>query len=318
MNAIEVSVVVPVFNECDNVSLLVNRIVSVLKSTPYNYELILVDDGSNDSTFSEVEKLSKEISELKALALSRNFGHQVALTAGLEHASGHFIITMDGDLQHPPELIPRLIEEAKKGFDIVNTIRSETADATVLKNVSAKGFYQLINYVSDVTIVPGAADFRLMTRKALDAFLQIPERNRFTRGLISWMGFEQCFVAFSAGKRHSGKSKYSLRRMIRFAWDGITSFSSRPLRISFYLGLMSSGFGLLYAIYAIIVKFTGHVVEGWTSLLIVVLLMGGIQLISIGIIGEYLARVFTESKRRPLYFIKNKVGDLKKSENSTI
>ncbi|HRE74894.1 MAG TPA: glycosyltransferase family 2 protein [Flavobacteriales bacterium] len=318
MGSIDISVVVPVFNEKDNVGLLVNRIIAALKTISSSYELILVDDGSSDGTFDVIEKLNVEFPELKAVSLSRNFGHQVALTAGLEHASGNYIITLDGDLQHPPELIPTLIAEAEKGYDIVNTIRGETADATVLKNVTAKGFYQLINFVSDVTIVPGAADFRLMTRKALNAFLQIPERDRFTRGLVSWMGFEQCFVPFSADKRHSGKSKYNFRRMIRFAWDGVTSFSSRPLRISFYMGLIASGFGLLYAIYAIIAKVSGNVVEGWTSLLIVVLLMGGIQLISIGIIGEYLARVFTESKRRPLYFIKRKVGEVQKSDQSAI
>lgn len=318
ISTVHISVVVPVFNEAGNIALLVERSIAVLQATGQSFEMILVDDGSKDDTFSEIRSLQKKFPAIKGIALSRNFGHQVALTAGLEHASGELVISMDGDLQHPPELIPELLAEQKKGYDIVNTIRKETADATAAKNAGAGGFYKLMNKISDVEIVPGAADFRLMTRRAVDAFLQIPERDRFTRGLISWMGFRQSFITYTAAKRHSGDSKYTFRKMLRFAWDGITAFSSRPLRISFYFGLIAAGMGVVYAVYALINRFVGHAIEGWTSLLIVVLVMGGIQLISIGIIGEYLARVFNESKARPLYFVKDTVGELKKSEKSKI
>jgi dolichol-phosphate mannosyltransferase len=305
--SIQLSIVSPVFNEAANVALLVDRILHVVRETGMPFEIVLVDDGSKDGTFQAIKEISAKVPELRALSLSRNFGHQVALTAGLEHAKGEIVITLDGDLQHPPELIPALIAEHQKGFDIVNTIRRETADASMTKNVTAGGFYKLINLVSDVKIVPGAADFRLMSRRAVDAFLQLPERDRFTRGLISWMGFEQSFIPYVAAKRNAGASKYTFRKMLRFAWDGITSFSSRPLRISFYFGLTAALLGVVYAIYAIVNRFIGYAVDGWTSLLIVVLIMGGIQLISLGIIGEYLARVFNESKRRPLYFIKDEI-----------
>lgn len=303
-----ISVVVPVFNEEENISVLCNKLNTVLSSMHKSFEIILVDDGSKDKTFEVLVQLRQQLPELKIISLSRNFGHQIALTAGLEHAAGEVVISLDGDMQHPPELIPELYAQYEAGFDIVNTIRIETKDAGMFKNVTSKTFYKIINRLSNTEIIEGAADFRLMSRKALDAFLQLKEKDRFTRGLVSWMGFKQTFVSFEAASRFAGKSKYTVRKMVRFALDGVTSFSSRPLRLSFVLGLLIAFFGLCYAVFALIMHFSGQTIQGWTSLLIVVLLMGGVQLISIGIIGEYLSRVYNEVKNRPLYFVKDTRG----------
>jgi glycosyltransferase involved in cell wall biosynthesis len=307
----DISVVIPVYNEAPNITELVNRVGGVMTASGKSFEIILSDDGSKDGTLEEIKKLSEGNMHLKAVSLSRNFGHQVALTAGMDHAEGSIIITLDGDLQHPPELIPELLKKHGEGYDIVNTIRLETEGTGPIKNLTSKGFYRLINVLSDVEIKAGAADFRLMSRRAADAFLSLKEKDRFTRGLVSWMGFAQTFVPYEADRRFAGKSKYTLRKMIRFALDGLTSFSAKPLRVSLYLGFLFAVFGLFYALYAIINHSSGNTMPGWTSLLIMILLIGGLQLISLGIIGEYLARVYHETKNRPLYFVKETVGKLK-------
>jgi len=216
---------------------------------------------------------------------------------------------MDGDLQHPPAIIPELLKKQSEGFDIVNTRRIDNADIGFIKKTTSKTFYKFVNYMADIHIEPASADFRLMTRKAVDAFIEIPERDRFTRGLISWMGFNQTIIDYQAAKRFAGKSKYTFRKMLHFASDGITSFSSKPLRFSFYFGLLTFFLGLLYSVYSIFNHFSGNTVSGWTSLMVTVLIIGGIQLLSIGIIGEYIARIFNESKSRPLYFIKDATKD---------
>lgn len=307
---IEISVVVPVFNEAPNLDVLTERLTGVLNSFGKTYEIVLVDDGSADGTLSKIKSIADNLPAVKGLALSRNFGHQIALTAGLEHAKGNVIITLDGDLQHPPELIPQLYHKYQEGYDIVNTLRLETADAGFMKNATSAGFYKIINTLSDIEIVPGSADYRLMSRKAADAFLTLRERDRFTRGLVSWMGFNQAFIPYEAERRNAGKSKYTVRKMVRFALDGLTSFSSRPLRMPLYLGIVFAFFGLVYTVYAVVNFSLGHTMPGWTSLLIVTLLIGGVQMISLGIIGEYLARVYNESKARPLYFIKDKTPNI--------
>lgn len=302
-----ISVVVPLLNEEGNLPALKTELVQVLERTNQHFELIFVDDGSTDASLEIMRTFVQEDKRIKGISFSRNFGHQIALTAGLEHAKGDIVITMDADLQHPPSLIPELLAKYEEGYDIVNTIRKETADSSLFKKVSSRGFYSLMNKMSDVRIEPAAADFRLMSRRTVDAFLLLPEKDRFTRGLISWMGYNQAMVPYSAPERFSGKSKYSARKMLHFATDGITSFSAKPLRISFYLGLIISLIGLVYSGFAIVQYFLGNTQPGWTSILVSVLIIGGIQLISIGIIGEYLARVFKESKNRPLYLIKERL-----------
>jgi polyisoprenyl-phosphate glycosyltransferase len=304
----ELSIIIPLYNEAENINALYLGLKQVLDEISYAAEVIYVDDGSRDNSFEQIRSISMEDKRIKGISLSRNFGHQIALFAGMQQALGHLIITMDGDLQHPPQVIPRLLEEQSKGFDVVNTHRIDSKATGSFKKLTSKYFYRIINYIADISISEGSSDFRLMTRKALDSFLQFGERDRFTRGLVSWMGFRQSVVAYECPPRFAGKSKYTFSRMIHFAADGITSFSAKPLRIASYMGIMIFLAGFAYAVFAILQHVSGKTVPGWTSLLVTVLLLGGIQLLSLGIIGEYLARIFNESKSRPLYFIKDQIN----------
>lgn len=300
------SIVIPLFNEEENIQALYDALMETLGQMNVSYEVILSDDGSRDKSFELVKKLHEINPFFTGISLSRNFGHQVALTAGMQHARGEVIVTMDADLQHPPATIPVLLEYYKQGYDIVNTRRIDSKEIGKFKKFSSLMFYRMINKISDVPITESSSDFRLMSRRALDAFLQFSERDRFTRGLVSWMGFRQALVDYLCPPRFAGQSKYTLKKMIRFATDGITAFSSRPLRMSSYLGLIVFCLGVLYAISVVVQYYRGTTVQGWASMLITVLLLGGVQLLSLGIIGEYLARIFNESKSRPLYFIKDK------------
>lgn len=304
MSTVSYSIVIPVFNEEGNVETLYRSLSELFQGMGASYEIIFVDDGSADRSFEIVKKISAQDKAVRGISLSRNFGHQVAIAAGLEIASGDAVIMMDADMQHPPEMIPEMLKKYNEGFDIVNTVRSTTADSGIIKRATSKVFYKLLNRLSDVPIESASADFRLMNRKTVNAFLRLKEKDRFTRGLISWMGFRQTKIYYDAPSRKSGESKYTFKKMLRLAVAGLTSFSAKPLRISFYAGLLFAALGLLYAIFAVIENIRGHTVEGWTSILVSVLIIGGVQLISIGIIGEYLARVFSEAKDRPLYFIK--------------
>ncbi|HKK82363.1 MAG TPA: glycosyltransferase family 2 protein [Prolixibacteraceae bacterium] len=299
-----ISLVIPAYNEEKNIPILYERIVSVMEK--HKFECIFVDDGSSDGTFEMIKQLSQKFDEVKGLAFSRNFGHQTALLAGVSDAKGDVIITMDADGQHPPELIPDLLNKMNEGYDVVNTKRNLTADAGLFKNLTSSWYYKIINKLTEVRIEPASSDFRLMSRTAVDAFLSFPEKDRFTRGIISWMGFHQSVVHFDAPARMSGQSKYTLKKMVRFAWDGVTSFSSKPLKISMVFGVLSLIFGLLYATYTIVIFFLGKAIPGWTSMMLVILFLGGIQLLSLGIIGEYLARIFSESKNRPHFFIRDR------------
>jgi dolichol-phosphate mannosyltransferase len=294
--------------EEENIPQLSQQICSVMDGMTEEYELIFVDDGSHDGSFAEMEKLAEKNSRIRGLGLSRNFGHQVALLAGLQEARGDRIVVMDADGQHPASLIPALVAKLDEGFDIVNTQRLENKSAGRMKRFSSRIFYRLFNALSDVRIVKASADFRIMNRKALSAFLSMDEANRFTRGMISWMGFRQALVEYSAPERLAGRSKYTFLRMLRFAVDGITAFSSRPLRIGAILGLIVLCLGVLYMIYALVMYFTGQTNPGWTSILIVILILGGMQLLILGIIGEYLARIYQETKQRPHYFISRRTG----------
>jgi glycosyltransferase involved in cell wall biosynthesis len=305
----DISIVIPLLNEEGNIKLLSDRLIEVLNSITDVYEIIFVDDGSSDQSLEIIKKLSKENNHIKGITFSRNFGHQIALMAGLEHTQGDIVITMDADLQHPPEVIFNLIQKYNEGYDIVNTLRRDSKHTGYLKKSSSKGFYKIINLLSEVNIEPASADFRLMKRKTVNEFLKLPEKDRFTRGLISWMGFKQTTIEYDTPIRHSGETKYSWRKMIGLATDGITSFSSKPLRISFYIGLFVSLIGLFYAIYAVVQYIQGDTQPGWTSILVSILIIGGIQLLSIGIIGEYLARIFKESKNRPLYIVKEYINE---------
>lgn len=303
------SIVVPVYNEAGNLEVLYSKLVEVLTKLDFVYEIIFVDDGSADGTFEVVKNLNARNSSVRGYSFSRNFGHQTALFAGLTKSRGELVISMDGDMQHPPEMIPSLIEKYEQGYDIVNTRRVDAESTGWFKKLSSRWYYKILNVLSDVEIEPAAADFRLMNRKSVDALNSLPEAQRFTRGLVGWMGFKQAIIPYQAAARHSGTSKYTFFKMLRFGLDGILSFSVKPLRIAFYTGLFVSIAALFYAIYAVIQFFLGSTVEGWTSILVSVLFIGGVTLLSLGVIGEYIARIFNEVRRRPMYFFKDQVGE---------
>lgn len=305
----EISVVVPVYNEEGNIRPLYDRLSETLKALGLSYEIIMVDDGSSDRSAEIISELNKKDGRVKLLSFSKNFGHMIALSAGLDHASGNAVITLDADLQHPPALIPKLVEKWKSGAEVVNTLRKETRGAGVFKVLSADLFYRLLNKIARINLPPRAADYRLLDRKVVETLKQMKERARFLRGLISWVGFKQGSVEYEADPRFAGKTKYSVGRMFSFALDGITSFSSFPLRLSTYLGLTVAFLSFVYILYAVYIRlFTNRAIEGWTSVLVAVLFIGGVQLIFLGILGEYLGRVYEETKQRPLYIVRSKLG----------
>jgi len=301
-----VSVVIPCFNEKDNIDILYRHLSTVLETYP-DHELIFVDDGSTDETLEIIRAVAEKDPKVRYISLSRNFGHQYALKAGLDHAGGDCVISMDSDMQHPPELIPLMIEKWREGYEVVNTIRGDQKSLSASKKLSSGFFYFIINRLSSVEIKPGIADFRLLDRKVADALKQFSENHIFLRGLIPWMGFRQTSVHFEPAERHKGATKYTFIRMLRLALDGITSFSSRPLYLSIALGSIIAGIAFLYGIYAVYVHlFTDDALPGWTSITASVLFIGGIQLIMLGIIGIYLGKLFIENKKRPNYIIRAK------------
>ncbi len=313
-NTPQISVVVPVYNEMANLEVLYDALSATMQGVGRSYEVVFVDDGSSDSSFEVIKRLHDKDKRVRGYSFSRNFGHQTALFAGLSQSRGDLIISMDGDMQHPPEMIPELIAKYEEGYDIVNTKRIDAASTGWFKRLTSHWYYKMLNALSDVPIEPAAADFRLMNRKAVDALNSLPEAHRFTRGLVGWMGFRQAIVPYQAAARHAGSSKYTFFKMLRFGLDGIVSFSVKPLRIAFYTGFMVSIGALLYAVYAVVQHFTGSTVEGWTSILVSVLFIGGVTLLSLGVIGEYIARIFNEVRRRPMYFFKDQVGEEKSTE----
>lgn len=306
-----VSFVVPVFNEEDNLHEFHARLNAVMSQLPYDYDIIFVDDGSRDASAAILYKLSQTDEHVQAYLLSRNFGHQMALTCGLDHAEGDAVITMDGDLQHPPELVPELVRLWESGFEIVQTVRKDTEDASYFKKMTSACYYKIINKMSRVSITPGGSDFRLMDRVAVEALKLYGERARFIRGLVNNLGFNFTTFEFVAPPRFAGQSKYNLRKMFHFALDGITAFSNVPLRWALYAGL-SFGLGsMLVIIHVMFIKFfTEDAVPGWATIAASVLFLGGIELVGLGILGEYIGRIFEEVKQRPLYLVKQ---HLKKS-----
>ncbi|TGM60651.1 glycosyltransferase family 2 protein [Leptospira vanthielii] len=303
-----IDIVVPSFNEEGNIKSLYERIVK-LNIRKYKLRLIFVDDGSKDNTLFEIKKLPKNKIGLKVafISFSRNFGHQVALKAGLDHSKADAVISMDADLQHPPELIPKLIQRWEEGAEIVYTIRKDNEKVSWFKRNTASIFYNLLNYLSGLQISHGAADFRLLDKKVIQALKMYNEKNLFIRGLVTAIGFKKESIEYIPELRVWGVSKYSIKRMFLFALDGITSFSVKPLHFATYFGMLLSFFSGAYGIYAIIIFFTSDsVVTGWASVLTSVLFIGGVQLIILGIIGEYLGKLFIQSKGRPNYLISEK------------
>ena len=303
------SVVVPLRNEEEVLPTLVDRLTAALDGLEGDWEVILVDDGSDDATYGLAVEFHERDERYKVVRLSRGFGHQVALSAGLDLARGEAIVTMDGDLQHPPELIPELVERWVAGDEIVYAVMEERDGESRFKDWSARSFYRLLGRLADIDVPAGAGDFRLVDRRALDAVRAMRESNRYLRGMFSWVGFRQSGVPYSSPPRPAGRSKYSGLRMMRLATDAVIGFSNRPLRLGLGVGFAVSIASIVFGVSAAISKLAGvFVVPGWTSIMVLVGIVGGIQLIVLGVIGEYISHIFDEVKRRPLYVVSRMHG----------
>lgn len=319
-NAPELSVVIPVWNEQENIDPLLERLCPVLESLTPTYEILIVDDGSSDRTATVAEHAAQRDARIRLLRFSRNFGHQAALFAGLEHTRGRAVVTMDGDLQHPPEVIRELFRLWREGGEIVQAIRRMPADESAAKRVASSAFYRVLSRLSRTHVTPGAADFRLMSRTAVDAFLRCRERCRFNRGLVQWIGFDQREIIYDAAPRNAGRSKYSFRSMLHLAGDAIFSFSAWPLRLAGLAGAVVSIAAAAYLAYVIVIAiFTQKAVAGWSSILATLLILGGLQLIVLWILGEYVGRLYEEAKQRPIYILRatDDIGTSRTNRNAT-
>lgn len=299
------SIVIPCFNEEEVIRETINQI-SAFASSLYemNVEIIFVDDGSKDATSAIIKVAIKNLPDTTLIKLSRNFGHQTAVMAGLEVAKGDAVVIIDADLQDPPYVIHEMISKWHEGYDVAYGLRIDREGETLFKKITAKFFYRFINLISDIKIPVDTGDFRLIDRKILEIIKSMHEQDKYLRGMIAWTGFKQIAIPYKREKRFSGNTKYPLRKMLKFAIDGILSFSTKPLQLSITLGMVSASFALLGIIYALILRvFTNIWVEGWTTLMIAILFVGGIQLISIGILGLYIGRIYKEVKSRPQYLI---------------
>ncbi len=299
------SVVVPVFNEHEVIGMFYRRMSAVLNALEsMRHELIFVDDGSSDDSYDQMRVIADGNPSVRVVKLSRNFGHQNAVTAGLDVVRGDAVVVIDADLQDPPELIPDLIRKWNEGFDVVHAVRERRKGETRMKLLTASIFYRCLRLVTKIDVAVDAGDYRLMSRRVVDQFTNIRERDRFIRGLVSWIGFRQTSISYSRDRRHAGQTKYPYSKMFRFALDAITSFSSIPLKLATWLGYLSSLLAFIYACSVFVQKYALGITEkGWPTIMISVLFLGGIQLICIGIVGEYIGRIYDEIKRRPLYIV---------------
>lgn len=304
------SIVAPVHNEEKVLHELYRRVREVMAETGQPWELVLVDDGSRDRSADIIAELHQKDGRVRGISLSRNFLFQVAVTAGLEHAAGDAVILIDADLQDPPEVMLEMIAKWREGYDVVYGVRTEREGETWFKKVTAKAFYRLINRITGINIPMDTGDFRLMDRRAVDAVLQMPERNRFLRGMVSWVGYRQTGVYYKRRARYAGETKFTVSRMTRFALDAITGFSYFPLQVATYLGFTIAGISAIAILLVIVVRLFGPQTPllGQATTLVAVLFLGGVQLISLGIIGEYLGRIYDEVKQRPLYLVARKWG----------
>jgi polyisoprenyl-phosphate glycosyltransferase len=306
---IEISIVIPLYNEEPNIDYLFNRLEGILDHLGLQYEMVCVNDGSKDNTLDCLIKHHYRNSAIKVINLSRNFGKEIALTAGIDYAGGAAVIPIDADLQDPPELIGELIEKWREGYDVVYATRRSRKGESWFKRFTANAFYRVIGRMSNVSIPRDTGDFRLLDRKVVEALKQLPESTRFMKGLFAWVGFKQTSVLFDRQPRYKGKTQWNYWRLWNFAVDGITSFSSIPLKVWSYVGLAIAVPSFLYASFIILQTLIhGIVTPGYASLMVVILFMGGIQLLTLGIIGEYLGRIYEESKQRPLYLIRDCYG----------
>lgn len=302
-----VSVVGPVMNESAGIRLFYERLTAAMESIqpPLDHEIVLVDDGSTDDSVQVIEQLCADDPRVRLLVLSRNFGHQIAITAGIDNADGDAVVVIDTDLQDPPEVIAEMVGRWREGFKVVYGVRRQRAGESRFKLLTAKVFYRLVNRLADVDLPLDSGDFRLMDRQVVHALREIREENRYIRGLVSWVGFRQCAVEYQRDARYAGTTKFTVRRMLRFALDGITSFSEKPLRLAIQLGALTTAAALALAVWIGVAKILRpeNALPGFASLMIVTLFFGGVQLLSIGLLGEYVGRIYREAKRRPLYLV---------------
>jgi polyisoprenyl-phosphate glycosyltransferase len=304
MNKKSVSIVVPVFNEVQVIDTLYARLKKVVDSlSPISYEIVFVDDGSSDDSYQKLLNLAKTDREVRVIKFSRNFGHQIAITAGIDIAKGDAVVIIDADLQDPPEVITEFVQKWEQGYDVVYGVRERREGESRTKLLTAAVFYRLLKRIIKLDIPVDVGDFRLMSRRVVDQFKALREKDRFVRGLVSWIGYNQIGVQYARDKRYAGETKYPYRKMIRFALDGITSFSDAPLKLATWLGYVASVMALLYLCTVFVQKALGYTVQGWATIMVAILFLGGVQLISMGIIGEYVGRIFNEVKQRPLYVV---------------
>ncbi|RKZ54052.1 MAG: glycosyltransferase [Candidatus Parabeggiatoa sp. nov. 3] len=307
--SIELSIVVPMYNETDNLSQFFSRLETVLNRLKISYEIVCVNDGSTDNTLALLLEHNKHNPFIKIVELSRNFGKEIALTAGIEHTSGSAVIPIDADLQDQPELIGELLAKWREGYDMVYATRRIRRGETFIKRFTAKLFYRVIDAMSEIDIPKNTGDFRLMDRSVVNALSQLPERTRFMKGLFSWLGFKQTAIYYDRDPRQAGESKWNYWRLWNFAIDGITSFSALPLKLWSYVGIFLSFMSMLYAAFLFVRTLVmGIELPGYASMMVVILFLGGIQLITLGVIGEYLGRIYTEVKGRPLYLVRRLYG----------
>ncbi|WP_302816395.1 glycosyltransferase family 2 protein [Selenomonas flueggei] len=298
-----ISIVVPVYNEEENIAHFARAVADVMERLPYHYELLFIDDGSSDRSREILRTLGAQDAHIGSIFLARNYGHQLALTCGIDHADGDAVITMDGDMQHPPELLPQLIARWEEGFEIVQTVRLTTEGVSFFKRATSKYYYRLLNLLTDVEIQEGGSDFRLMDRKAVLALRRYREHARFIRGMVGALGFRRTTVDFVAQARYAGISKFSLRRMISFALDGIFAYSIKPLRTALYAGIVSALLAVVLFLHVLVETLRGETVPGWSTIVVCSLFFGGMQMMMLGVCGEYIARILQEVKNRPLYLV---------------
>ncbi len=301
-----VSVVVPVYNEAEVIGAFYARATSALAAL--DYELVFIDDGSRDTSFEQLCGFAARDPRVHVIKFSRNFGHQIAISAGIDFARGDTVAVIDSDLQDPPEVIVQMIEAWRQGFDVVYGVRSDREGETAIKLITASLFYRLLGRVTNIHIPQNVGDFRLMSRRVVDQLKQLREKDRFVRGLVSWVGFKQTGVTYHRDRRHAGETKYPFRKMVKFAFDGITSFSTLPLKIATWMGYLAAFLAILYLASVFVQKALGYTVDGWATIMVAMLFMGSVQLICLGILGEYLGRIFTEVKPRPMYVVETHVS----------
>ena len=299
-----VSLVVPVFNEEEVIGVFYERASKALRALEgMSYELIFVDDGSRDTSLAQLAAFAAKDPCVRVIKFSRNFGHQIAISAGIDHARGDCVAIIDADLQDPPEVIAKMVEQWKLGFDVVYGVRSDRAGETRIKLWTASMFYRLIGRLTNIHIPANVGDFRLMSRRVVDQVKNLREKDRFVRGLVSWVGFKQTGVLYPRDARYAGETKYPFRKMLKFSFDGITSFSTVPLKFATWMGSATAFLAVVYLVSVFIQWVLGYTVEGWATIMVAMLFMGSVQLICLGILGEYLGRVFNEVKPRPMYVV---------------